>query len=51
MTGRPGVGVIGDLLWGAAVAAAMWVGAAAGVLFADWRDRRAGRPIDRGYWP
>jgi hypothetical protein len=40
-----------DLLWGAALAAAMWLGAAAGVIFGDWRDARAGRPIDRGFFP
>jgi hypothetical protein len=40
-----------DLLWSLLVIAAHWLAAVAGVLVGDWRDRRAGRPIDRGYWP
>lgn len=38
-------------LWGCLIAAASWAGAAAGVIVGDWRDARAGRPIDRGYFP
>jgi hypothetical protein len=29
----------------------MWISGMAGIVVADWRDRRAGRRIDRGYWP
>ena len=42
--------LIGFLAMCAAVAAA-WVGGLVGVAVQDWRDRRAGREPDRGYWP
>lgn len=41
--------VIADVLWGCVLAGLSWIGAAAGIAFGDWRDRRAGRPIDRGW--
>lgn len=37
-----------DFLWGCMYAALMWLGGMSGIAFGDWRDRRAGRPIDRG---
>lgn len=38
-------------LWSCALVAAMWAGGMAGLVFGDWRDARAGRPIDRGMFP
>ena len=35
-------------LQGCGYAALIYVSGMAGLAFADWRDRRAGRPIDRG---
>jgi len=41
--------VIANLLWGSAMGLLMWSGAVAGTLFGDWRARRRGDPIDRGW--
>lgn len=43
------VAAVADLLWGLLLTALAWAGTVVGTLFGDWRARRRGEPIDRGW--